>query len=87
VNEPSFSCSLTDEGLRARLEEWLGLDERALLRAEDRPNGRLHVYQASEEVERVIAAPRPVPRLLVRRSLRPGPGPWKYRAGRPFAEP
>lgn len=54
--ESSFSCSLTDEGLRARLEEWLELDDRSLLRAENRPNGRAHVYRASEETERVLAA-------------------------------
>lgn len=56
MNELSFSCSLTDEGLRARLEEWLALDERSLLRIEDRPNGRVHVLRASEETERVLAA-------------------------------
>ena len=54
--EPSFSCSLTDEGLRARLEEWLALHERSLLRSENRPNGRVHVYKASDETERVFAA-------------------------------
>ena len=55
MNEPSFACSLTDERLRVRLEEWLALDERALLRAENRPNGRVHVYRAGEETERVLA--------------------------------
>jgi hypothetical protein len=55
MNERSFACSLTDERLRDRLEEWLALDERALLRAENRPNGRLHVYRAGDETERVLA--------------------------------
>lgn len=56
MNEPSFSCSLTDAGFRARLEEWLALNERSLLRVEDHPNGRVHVLRASEETERVLAA-------------------------------
>ena len=54
MNEP-FACSLTDERLRVRLEEWLALDKRALLRAENRPNGRLNVYRAGDEIERVLA--------------------------------
>jgi hypothetical protein len=33
----------------------VALDERALLRAENRPNGRLHVYRADDEVERLLA--------------------------------
>ena len=56
MNEPSFSCSLTNEGLRARLKEWVALDERSLVRVEDRPNGRVHVLRASEETERVLTA-------------------------------
>jgi hypothetical protein len=56
MNEPSFGCSLTDQRLRVRLEEWLALDERSLLRVEDRPNGRVHVLRASDETERVLAA-------------------------------
>lgn len=54
MNEP-FACSLTDERLRVRLEEWLALDKRALLRAENRPSGRLNVYRAGDEIERVLA--------------------------------
>jgi hypothetical protein len=55
MKEPSFACSLTDERLRVRLNEWLALDERALLRAEDHPNGQVRVYRAGAEIERVLA--------------------------------
>jgi hypothetical protein len=56
MTEPTYACSLADEELTARRREWKGLDERALLRTESRPDGRLLVYRGGEETARVLAA-------------------------------
>ena len=87
MNEP-FACSLTDERLRVRLEEWLALDKRALLRAENRPSGRLNVYRAGDEIERVLAElieaggrVLPVPRHRRRARGERGPALGELRGG------
>jgi hypothetical protein len=54
--EPTYACSLTDEDLAARRREWRALDQRALVRAESRPDGRLVVYRGGEETARILTA-------------------------------
>jgi hypothetical protein len=56
MTEPTYACSLDDEELEARRREWRSLDERALLRTQPRPDGRLIVYRGGEETARVLAA-------------------------------
>jgi hypothetical protein len=56
MTEPAYACSLTDGELAARRREWRALEQRALLRTESRPDGRLIVYRGTEETARVLAA-------------------------------
>src|SRR6266540_1800055 len=56
MTELTYACSLDDAELAARRREWKGLDERALLRTESRPHGRVIVYRGGEERARVLAA-------------------------------
>jgi hypothetical protein len=56
MTEPTYACSLSDEELTARREEWEGLDERTLLRSEPRPDGRLLVYRGGEETAAALGA-------------------------------
>jgi hypothetical protein len=54
MTEPTFACSLDDEQLAARREEWRALDRRALLRSEAGPHGSVRVYRGGEETARAI---------------------------------
>src|SRR5439155_3083361 len=56
MTEPTYACSLDDGELTARRREWKGLDERARLSTESRPDGHLIVYRGGEETARVLAA-------------------------------
>jgi hypothetical protein len=54
--EPTYACTLHDEELAARREDWRALDRRALVRAESSPRGRLLVYRGGEETARALDA-------------------------------
>ncbi|SRR6266536_1020021 len=56
MTEPTYACSLTDEELAARRREWRTLDERAMLRTEPRPHGRLLVYRGGDQTARILTA-------------------------------
>lgn len=56
MTEPAYACSLTDEELATRRQEWRALDMHALVRAESRPDGRLLVYRGGEETARILAS-------------------------------
>lgn len=52
--EAHYACSLTDEELAARRKQWKVLEKRTLLRNEPLPDGRLLVYRAGEETDRIL---------------------------------
>jgi hypothetical protein len=54
--EPTYACTLDDEELAARREDWRALDRRALVRSESSPGGRLLVYRGGEETARALNA-------------------------------
>jgi hypothetical protein len=56
MTEFAYACSLADEELAARRREWRALHERALVRTESGPEGRLMVYRGGEETARILAA-------------------------------
>ncbi|MGH2727096.1 MAG: hypothetical protein ACRDKS_08980 [Actinomycetota bacterium] len=54
MSEPAYACSLTDEKLTDRLEQWKELHDAALVRAESLPDGRVLVFRGGEETARLL---------------------------------
>jgi hypothetical protein len=54
MTEPTYACSLDDEQLAARREDWKALDRRALVRTEASDGGRLLVYRGGEETAQAL---------------------------------
>jgi hypothetical protein len=55
TTEPTYACSLDDEELAARRGEWRTLDERALVRSDAGPDGRLLVYRGGEMTAGILS--------------------------------
>lgn len=56
ITEPTYACTLGDEELAARREDWRALDGRALVRTEASQEGRMLVYRGGEETARELEA-------------------------------
>jgi hypothetical protein len=56
MTEPTYACTLDDEELASRREDWRALDRRALVRTETSHEGRMLVYRGGEETARELGA-------------------------------
>jgi hypothetical protein len=56
MTEPIYACTLGDDELASRREDWLALDRRALVRSEDTSQGRLLVYRGGDETAQALQA-------------------------------